>query len=86
MQQSSPAEENSLDEEISFQLTQRPCLAEECGENTVYGVAVYRGAVLRAEVADISSHRSVVERLRELCRRNEVTEVTLFDVVEDFLD
>ncbi|WP_343252938.1 DUF6514 family protein [Ligaoa zhengdingensis] len=86
MQESSSAEENPFAEEISFQLTQRSCMAEECEENIVYGMALYRGTALEGEVADISSHRSVVERLMELCRRNGVTETTLFDVVEDFLD
>lgn len=41
MQESSSAEENSFDEEISFQLTQRSCPDEECSEKMAYGMAIF---------------------------------------------
>ena len=68
-----------------YKITERKCDAEECEGTIVYGIRISSGEEKFSEVEDISSVYAVVEKLFELCIRNEVMPEILAEVIEDYL-
>lgn len=50
-----------------------------------YGIAVYRKGRKLQDVQDITTDRQKLERLVELCNREQLAHCHLYDVIDDFL-
>ncbi len=50
-----------------------------------YGIAVYRKGHKLQDVQDITTDKKKLERLVELCNREQLSHCHLYDVIEDFL-
>ena len=76
-------------EEIEYRVYREELELEGIGRYTAFGVAGFRvgdGQEPVCHVGDISTERSVAERLADLCNRNLLSPIHLLDVAQDFLD
>ncbi|PWM41149.1 MAG: hypothetical protein DBX66_00250 [Clostridiales bacterium] len=76
-------------EEIEYRVYREELELEGIGRYTAFGVAGFRAGDRRepvCHVGDISTERSVAERLAELCNRNILSPSHLLDAAQDFLD
>lgn len=71
---------------MAYRVTHSPTrIAAEGGLVDTYGIAAYRKGRKLCQIADITADRGRLERLVEICNREELSLCHLYDVVEDFL-
>lgn len=71
---------------VVAKLTEGRCAAEDCAEVVVYGLELFHNGKAVACIHDISPDCGKVSKLVSLCNKFQVTEETVWDVVEDYLD
>lgn len=59
--------------------------SDELGEYESYGIEIRKNGELVCRVSDISTDKDELERLAELCEREELSPIHIYDVIEDFL-